>query len=175
MDEALYEQAACGLLTTDASGTIIAVNQTLLRWLGVDREQLIGRRTFADLLAGGGRIYHETHYAPMLAMQGSAREIAFDLACADGRRLPVLVNARRDQASDGGPVVHVAVFDATERRMYERELLAAKHRAEQSEAHARVFGAHAARHAPAAARAERSRVGDRCRLPSGGGRARDRR
>ena len=139
MDEPLYEQAACGLLTTDASGTIIAVNQTLLRWLGVDREQLIRRRTFADLLTGGGRIYHETHYAPMLSMQGSAREIAFDLACADGRRLPVLVNARRDQASDGTPVVHVAVFDATERRMYERELLAAKQRAEQSEAHARVL------------------------------------
>jgi len=72
-------------------------------------------------------------------MQGSAREIAFDLACADGRRLPVLVNARRDEASDGRPVVQVAVFDATERRMYERELLAAKQRAEQSEAHARVL------------------------------------
>ena len=39
-------------------------------------------------------------------------------------------------------MVHVAVFDATERRMYERELLAAKERAEQSEAHARVLGAH---------------------------------
>ena len=90
--------AACGLLTTDRDGTILAVNQTLLDWIGATRGDLVGRRTFADLLTGGGRIYHETHYAPMLAMQGSAREIAFDLVHAGGGRLPVLVNARRDRA-----------------------------------------------------------------------------
>ncbi len=133
-----YEHAACGLLTTDAHGTILAVNQTLLNWVGADRTDLVGRRTFAELLTAGGRIYHETHYAPMLAMQGSAREIAFDLVCANGRRLPVLVNARTD-LHDDHRVIHVAVFDATERRMYERELLAAKDRAERSEAHAQVL------------------------------------
>ena len=41
----------------------------------------------------GGRIYHETHYAPLLRMQGSVREIALDLVRADGARLPVLVNS----------------------------------------------------------------------------------
>jgi phosphoserine phosphatase RsbU/P len=133
-----YERAACGLLTTAADGTILAVNRTLLTWIGSDRDEVVGRRTFADLLTGGGRIYHETHYAPMLAMQGFAREIAFDLVCNGGHRLPVLVNARAD-VTDGDRVIHVAVFDATERRMYERELLAAKERAERSEAHAQVL------------------------------------
>ncbi len=50
----------------------------------------------------------------------------------------MLVNARTD-LHDGREVIHVAIFDATERRMYERELLAAKERAERSEAHARVL------------------------------------
>ncbi|MGA9277359.1 PP2C family protein-serine/threonine phosphatase, partial [Ilumatobacter sp.] len=107
-------------------------------WIGADGSDLVGHRTFADLLTGGGRIYHETHYAPMLAMQGSAREIAFDLVTADGGRLPVLVNARTD-LQDEHRVIHVAVFDATERRMYERELLVAKQRAERSEEHAQVL------------------------------------
>jgi phosphoserine phosphatase RsbU/P len=138
MMEQHYEHAACGLLTTGADGTIVAVNQTLLTWIGCDRGDLVARRTFADLLTGGGRIYHETHYAPMLAMQGFAREIAFDLVCSGGGRLPVLVNARADVV-DGDRLIHVAVFDATERRMYERELLAAKERAEQSEAHTQVL------------------------------------
>ena len=83
-----YDHAACGLLTTDVDGTILSVNQTLLGWLGVERSDLVGRRTFADLLTGGGRIYHETHYAPMLAMQGSAREIAFDLVGPDAGPAP---------------------------------------------------------------------------------------
>ncbi|MDQ3757042.1 MAG: serine/threonine-protein phosphatase, partial [Actinomycetota bacterium] len=82
----------------------------------------------------GGRIYHETHYAPMLRMQGAAREIALDIVCADGRRLPALVNSVLERDSSGaGVVVRTAVFDATERREYERELLRAKQRAEDSE------------------------------------------
>ena len=52
-----------------------------------------GVKRFQDLLTAGGRIYHETHYAPLLRMQGSVREIAVDIVCADGRRLPVLVNS----------------------------------------------------------------------------------
>src|SRR5918993_556638 len=136
--ERRYEHAACGLLTTGADGTILSVNQTLLAWIGAQRDELVGRRTFSDLLTGGGRIYHETHYAPLLAMQGSAREIAFDLLGSGGRRLSVLVNARAEVV-DGDRVIHVAVFDATERRMYERELLAAKERAERSEAQSQVL------------------------------------
>jgi sigma-B regulation protein RsbU (phosphoserine phosphatase) len=53
---------------------------------------------------------------------------------ADGSRLPVLLNAVMDRADDGAPgVTRIAVFDATERRRYERELLAAKRRAEEAE------------------------------------------
>ena len=55
-------------------------------WTGYARDDLVGRRTFADLLTGGGRIYHETHYAPMLQMQGTAREIALDIVVR--RRAP---------------------------------------------------------------------------------------
>jgi sigma-B regulation protein RsbU (phosphoserine phosphatase) len=73
----------------------------------------------------------------MLEMQGSAREIAFDIVCADGTTLPVLVSAVLERGADGRqPVVRMAVFDAHDRREYERELLRAKERAEASEAHA---------------------------------------
>ena len=82
------------------------VNATFLRWTGYAREDLVGVKRFQDLLTAGGRIYHETHYAPLLRMQGSVREIAVDIVCADGRRLPVLVNSvlltrRGGRAADG--------------------------------------------------------------------------
>jgi sigma-B regulation protein RsbU (phosphoserine phosphatase) len=135
----LYDQAPCGYLSTTPEGTIVKANQTFLTLVGYQREEIIGRVRFAELLSPGGRIYHETHYAPMLRM-GGAREIALDLLRRDGTRMPVLVNAVLERDPDGRPlVIRTAVFDATHRREYERELLRAKERAEASEAQARAL------------------------------------
>ena len=115
----LYEQAPCGYLSTTPDGVITKVNRTFLTLTGYERAELVGVRTFAQLLTAGGRIYHETHYAPMLRMQGAAREIALDIVRADGSRLPALVNSVLDRTPYGTPVVvRTSVFDAAERRVY---------------------------------------------------------
>jgi PAS domain S-box-containing protein len=125
--EDLYENAPCGYLSTTPDGRIVRVNATFLRWTGFTADDLVGVKRFQDLLTAGGRIYHETHYAPLLRMQGSVREIAVDLVTADGRRLPALVNSVQLTDDHGEPhLVRTTVFDATERRQYERELLAAR-------------------------------------------------
>src|SRR4051794_2742054 len=130
----LYDHAPCGYLTTLPDGTIVKVNETFLSWTGYDRADLIGRRRFRDLLSTGDQIYHETHYAPLLSMQDDVHEVAFDMICADGRRLPTLVNSVLGRDPAGMPrVVRTTVFNATERRGYERELLAARRAAETSE------------------------------------------
>lgn len=129
--EDLYEHAPCGYLSCYPDGQIARVNQTFLTWTGYTRDELVTGRRFVDLLTAGGRIYHETHYAPLLRMQGSVRAIAVELTRADGTRMPVLVNSdlRMDQA--GRPLaVRTTVFDATDRKKYETELLAARRRAE---------------------------------------------
>jgi sigma-B regulation protein RsbU (phosphoserine phosphatase) len=134
--EELYDNAPCGYLSTLPDGTIAKVNATLLTWTGFAREELLGRR-FQELLPPGDRIFYETHFAPLLQMQGHVREIAVQLVCNDGRRLPVLVNSVLRYDGEGAPqVVRTAVFDATERRSYEEELLAARQQAEASEAKA---------------------------------------
>lgn len=127
--EDLYEHAPCGYLSALPDGTITRVNRTLLDWTGHTRDALLGGRRFVDLLTVGGRIYHETHYAPLLHMQGEVREIAFDIRRADGELLPVLVNStlRRDETG-AAAAIRTTVFDATERRAYERELLEAQRR-----------------------------------------------
>ena len=136
--QALYDRAPCGYLSTTPDGTITKVNETFLTWMGYEASDLVGRRTFAQLLSGGGRIYHETHYAPMLRMAGTAHGVALDLVRSDGTRLPALVNSVMEVDADGEPVVvRTAVFDASDRRKYEHELMRAKERAEASEAVAR--------------------------------------
>jgi sigma-B regulation protein RsbU (phosphoserine phosphatase) len=138
--EKLYDRAPCGYLTTTGDGTIRKVNQTFLTMTGYTADELVGIRTFSEILTVGGRIYHETHYAPLLHMGGTAREIAFEIVRRDGGTVPVLVNAVTEQAEDGAVhAIRVAVFDATQRRRYEAELLAARKRAETSEAHARAL------------------------------------
>lgn len=135
--EELYDNAPCAYLSALPDGTLAKVNGTFLRWTGYERDALVGRRRFQELLAPGDRIFYETHFAPLLRMQGHVREIAVELVCRSGARLPVLVNSVLKQDVGGAPVaVRIAIFDATERRAYEQELVAARRRAEESEARA---------------------------------------
>jgi PAS domain S-box-containing protein len=130
--EELFEDAPCGQLSTRLDGTIVRVNRTFEALTGLERGELVEARRFQDLLSPGGRIYYETHYAPLLHMQDSVRAIAVDIVRADGRRLPALVNSvlRRDDA--GRPqAVWTSVVDATDRRGYEDELLRASRREQE--------------------------------------------
>ncbi|MEW2167090.1 SpoIIE family protein phosphatase [Streptomyces sp. NPDC007084] len=130
--EDLYENAPCGYLSTQLDGLIAKVNTTLLNWLGYRRDELLGRMHFSDLLTVGGRIYHETHFAPLLRMQGEVSGIALELKAADGSRLPVLVTSTVKSGSDGQPLlIRTTLFDARDRRAYETELLRARQEAEQ--------------------------------------------
>ncbi|WP_122413587.1 PAS domain-containing sensor histidine kinase [Pseudomonas viridiflava] len=127
--EALYEHAPCGLLITQPDGTIERVNQTFCLWLGLEREAVLGRR-FQDLLNMAGRVFLQTHWAPLLQTQGSIAEVKVEITHADGRSIPMMLNAVRREYPAG--VLHeLAVFLAEERNKYERELLAARKMAEE--------------------------------------------
>src|SRR5580658_3978242 len=109
----LYDNAPCGYLSALPDGTIIKANATFLTWTGYDRDKLVGRRRFQDLLATGDRIFYETHAAPMLFMQGMLREIAVEVIGASGLRLPMLMNALLKRDDDGQPlVIRAVMFDA---------------------------------------------------------------
>ena len=130
--EELYEAAPCGYFSTLPNGQFVKVNRTLLDWTGFSRELLLAGRRFRDLLTVPSKIYHDTHFGPLLQMQGRISEVAFDILCHDGRQLPVLVNAVEVKDEAGKPVLNRAtIFDATDRRIYERELLAARKKAEE--------------------------------------------
>lgn len=128
----LYEEAPCGYLYTRPDGTLLRVNATFVEWTGYDRSELLGRR-FQDLLNVGGRIFHETHFAPLLHMQGSVSEISLDVVTKSGTLLPVLVNSVQKRDEAGRPLLNrTTVFNATDRKRFERELQVARKRAEES-------------------------------------------
>ncbi|MET7574543.1 SpoIIE family protein phosphatase [Streptomyces sp. NPDC005492] len=131
--EELYESAPCGYLSTLMDGTIARVNTTLLNWLGLDREGVVGRMRFTDLLTVGGKLYHETHFAPLLRMQGEISGIALEIKRSDGARVPVLISSVIKHGTTGEPLlIRTTVFDARDRRAYEAELLRSRKAAEEA-------------------------------------------
>ena len=132
--EDLYEHAPCGYVSTDPGGTILRLNQTLLDWLGYARSDLVRQRRLQDLFTAGGRIFHETHVAPLLRMQGSVRSIAVDITRANGSPLPVLLHSDLKRNAAGEPVlIRTTLFDASDRKEYERELVRARKKAEAAD------------------------------------------
>ena len=122
----LYENAPCGYLSLRPDGRIVKTNQTFCRWTGYTPQELIDKRLH-DFLNIAGRIFYETHFAPLLRMQGFYNEVALDLVKKDGERFPVLVNATERTSAEGKPqFIRLTVFNATDRRRYERELLKAR-------------------------------------------------
>jgi phosphoserine phosphatase RsbU/P len=124
--EDLFETALCGYLSTDKDGRITRANQTFASWIGFAADTLVGKR-FSDLLPIGGKIFSETHFAPMLRIQGSFNEVALEIVDAAGRKIPVLVNAVERRDSEGRPLfIRFIIFIAAERRSYERAILEAR-------------------------------------------------
>jgi sigma-B regulation protein RsbU (phosphoserine phosphatase) len=122
----LFENAPCGYLTIGSDGRITKVNATLTAWTGFEADKFIGRRLH-QFLNMAGRIYYETHIAPLLRMQGFFNEFALDFETAAGERLPVIANAAERRDVDGGVLfTAVVVIKATDRRRYERQLVESK-------------------------------------------------
>lgn len=130
--EDLFENAPCGYLSLRADGRICKVNCTFCRWTDRTAEDVLGKR-LRDLLNIAGSIFYETHFAPLLRMQGFFDEVALDLVKADGTTLPVLANAAERRDAEGNLLfTRVTIIRATQRRRYERELVDAQDAAHEA-------------------------------------------
>lgn len=124
--EDFFENSRCGFLTADSRFKVVRGNSRLAGWLGYTTEGLKGVH-FSELLTIGGRIYCETHLFPLLRIQGFFDEVALEFACQNGERFPVLVNASERCDQNGRTqFIRFTVYKATDRRLYEQNLLYAK-------------------------------------------------
>lgn len=132
---AWFAHAPCGLILTTAEGAIVEANDTFLAWTGYRSPELVGKQFFS-LLDPGSQLFFETRYAQVLHLQGAVSEVAMTIVAADGTRVPLLINSVRGEDDD---LVWSALFNATERRRYEADLLDARRVAESSEQRVRIL------------------------------------
>jgi PAS domain S-box-containing protein len=130
--EELLDTAPCGFLSVGDDGTVRLVNTTLLRMLGCEREEVVGRHV-ERLLTVASRIFYQTHWFPLLRLHGRAEEVFLTLRAPAGGDVGMLVNAVRKERQ-GETVYDCVLVRVVERRKYEDELLRARRAAEEAKA-----------------------------------------
>jgi len=122
----LFENAPCGYVVLRMNGRVERVNRTMLSWTGHAPDEMIGNR-FSDFFNMAGRIFYETHIAPLLRMQGFFHEFAIDVVGKDGRPIQMIANAVERRDDSGMPLsIRLTMIRATDRRLYESQLLKAR-------------------------------------------------
>ncbi len=128
--EQLLSVLPCGIFTFNNNGTIVFVNDTLLQKLNYKLSDLVGS-SIESIYTLSTRIFHQTHFFPLLRLQTNAGEIFLTLRAKNGDDIPVLVNAV--QTVLNGETINVcACITIYQRKQYEQEILLAKRAAEEA-------------------------------------------
>jgi PAS domain S-box-containing protein len=118
----LYNNAPCGYHSLAPDGVFLLVNDTELQWLGYTRDEIIGRKNFADLITAESR---EAFHLNMLLLekQGWVAEQKYELVRKDGTIFPVVVNSKVITDHEGKFAANRStVFDITGLKQAEEEL-----------------------------------------------------
>ena len=96
----LYDNAPCGYHSLDSHGYYVRVNATECSWLGYEREEMVGRMRFRDLLTPASLAEFERNF-PLFKERGEVHDLEFDMLRRDGSVLPVLLNATAVRDAEG--------------------------------------------------------------------------
>ena len=118
----LYDNAPTGYHSLDANGVFTMINQTELDWLGYSRTEVVGVKTFRDLVTPQSQLVFAENF-PQFKTRGWVKELEFEMIRKDGSIFPVLLSAVAIYDAAG---VYLSsrstMFDITGRRKAEKAL-----------------------------------------------------
>ena len=118
----LYDNAPCGYHSLDGEGRILRLNRCALDWIGLDRNEVVGKRRISDFMTPRSRTKFLINYPTFLAT-GHMRGVEYEFVSATGvkRRIRVTANALRD-AQGNFLMTRSVLHDITELAQARREL-----------------------------------------------------
>lgn len=118
----LYNNAPCGYVSLDSSSLILRINDTLVKWLGVERDEVIGKRRLSEFLVDSSlELFKKLQ--PALAKEGVTKDLELEVIGGDGSIMTTLVNIRMVKDETGRCVMgNVIVTDITSRKKMERSV-----------------------------------------------------
>ena len=116
----LYEHAPCGYQSLDADGRFVHANATALRWFGVSREELLGKKSILDFMTPESQTRFHQNFGRFKA-EGRIEGLEFDLVSAQGDVRTVSVSATAVTDAAGQFLMsRTVLFDITERKAAEK-------------------------------------------------------
>ncbi len=110
---------------------MVRANRAFLTLSGMAAEAVTTWR-FQKLLTSAGSIFYETQILPALHLFGVRNEVALDVVQRQTGRVPVLANFSLRYDGEGkASGILVVLLEASERRLYEKDLLNSRRAAEQ--------------------------------------------
>jgi signal transduction histidine kinase len=131
MTNDLINQLPGGVVLINEAGLITMINSTAEQHLGYASGQLI-EQSFSRLLTVAGRLFYQTHFYPLVNLHGRVDEVSLTLVSRTGKRVPVLLNALRQQQDDGWHI-YCVYLPLIQRHHFETELIQARKAAEQAQ------------------------------------------
>jgi PAS domain S-box-containing protein len=120
--EDLYNNAPCGYHSLDKNGIFVGINDTELKWLGYQRDEIVGKIRFTDIITDNSRKLFEERFLQFKA-SGIILDVGFDMVRKDGSVLPILLNATAITDQDGSFLMsRSTIFDNTIRKQAEEEI-----------------------------------------------------
>jgi PAS domain S-box-containing protein len=130
----LYDHAPCGYFSLGPDGRFVQVNDTMLRWLGYDRQDLLHRMRFVDLLTPESQPVFRRESARFRETAMAVHEAEVEVVRKDGTHFPAIASATAVRAPDGTFLMSRAnLVDLSERRRAERALRETEERFRQSQ------------------------------------------
>ena len=124
----LYNQAPCGYHSLDKNGVFVRINDTELKMLGYSRDQMLGKKSFTDLLTAASLKTFVENF-PQLQQRGWVRDLELQMLRSDGTILPVSLSATAIADEEGNyQRSRYVVIDISDRALAENNLKQSEHK-----------------------------------------------
>ncbi|MBL0919218.1 MAG: PAS domain S-box protein [Hydrogenophaga sp.] len=118
----LYNGAPCGYHSLDINGTFVSINDTELEWLGYQRDEVVGKLNFRDVIPPHQVALLEARMGRMFA-NDAIEPVEYEMQRRDGRRFFTLLSSSAVRDTQGNFLrSNTTVVDITRRKAAEEAL-----------------------------------------------------
>jgi PAS domain S-box-containing protein len=120
--EDLYNNAPCGYHSLNANGYFENINNTMLQWLGYQKEEVIGKLKFTDVIIPEDVAVFEKNY-PVFKREKIIKDVEFTLLTRTNSHLPVILSAVAITDAEGNYVKsRSTTYDNSDRKVAENKI-----------------------------------------------------
>ncbi len=111
-----FQKAPIGFHIFGPSRLIIDINEAELAMIGYERDEIVNRKTWADLIVNEQQEMFEQHWKD-ITTKGEARNLEYTMVHKDGRHVDVILNASARFDEEGNLInTRGSVLDISERK-----------------------------------------------------------